>query len=75
MTKLRAPETCPNGHGRHSCHIIDSRVVQPTGGTAGYRRRRHKCNVCEERWTSYQSLLNPHRIRVTHKQSVVAAAS
>lgn len=66
--KLRPPETCPNGHGRLSGHVVDSRVYQPTATTPGYRRRRHKCEVCSERWTSYQSLVNLSKIRfVNHK--------
>jgi hypothetical protein len=35
----------------------------------GYRLRRHKCRECGERWTSYQSRMDPKR-RVTVKVPV-----
>lgn len=70
LTRLREPETCPNGHVRLA-RIIDSRVSPASSAAPGYRRRRHQCTVCAERWTSYQSLVNPRRIRFTYKPVVV----
>jgi len=68
--QLRDPETCPNGHGRKSCNVIDSRVHAASETRPGYRRRRHRCNICGETWTSYQSLINPLYVRVRHKHIV-----
>lgn len=67
--RFREPEVCPNGHGRTSGNVIDSRVHI---GPPSYRRRRHRCNICEARWTSYQSLINPLLIKFTHKHVVSA---
>jgi transcriptional regulator NrdR family protein len=65
--KFRDPEQCPNGHGRRSGNIINSRTIQ---GAVPYRKRRHRCNLCEARWTSYQSLMNPSEVKLTYKHVV-----
>lgn len=69
---LRDPEVCPNGHQRKSSNIINSRTSR---GVTSYRRRRHRCNLCGARWTSYQSLINPRLIKVTYKQIVRSKTS
>lgn len=52
---LRDPDFCPQ-HGRGSS-VID--VIHHNG----YIERTHKCKVCDERWPSYQTIMNPLRIR------------
>jgi hypothetical protein len=53
MVRLRDPEKCRICRTRGK--VTDSRPEQ------GYRRRRHRCQ-CGEKWTSYQMLINPHRL-------------
>lgn len=54
--KLLDPERC-RGCGTKG-KVIDSRAV------TFYRWRRHECRACDIRWTSYQMLVNPRRLRV-----------
>lgn len=30
----------------------------------GYRRRTHRCRTCGHKWRSYQSRLNPRKVKV-----------
>jgi transcriptional regulator NrdR family protein len=48
------------------CRRCDVRsVLRDSRRTAlGYRRRRHQCPLCGVRWTSWQMLVNPRRIRL-----------
>lgn len=39
-------------------------VVADSRHLAGYRRRRHAC-ACGQRWTTYQSVVNPRRLEPT----------
>jgi len=66
MTKLRAPDVCPDGH-RDESRVIDSRVRPERGTSPGYRWRRHACR-CGARWTSYESLINPRNINFKVKR-------
>jgi transcriptional regulator NrdR family protein len=68
MVKLPDPERCPMCQKRGE--LIDSRMVSRRGrgvmkNGAGlcYRRRRHKCKTCKVRWNSYQTTLNPNKIK------------
>lgn len=54
---LRAPDACPVHGVAYSC-VIDSRAKD------GYRYRRHRCLECDARWNSYESLIDPRRIRL-----------
>ena len=54
---LRDPEVCPKGH-------TDTYRLETRNRKAGILYRRHRCKVCGARWTSYQSLLNPARVRI-----------
>lgn len=35
----------------------------------GYRRRRHECPRCQRRWTTYQTVLNPRRIKLVQRRA------
>lgn len=43
--------------------VIDSRPRR------GYRKRRHECAACDVRWNSYQSAINPRKVRFTKPNS------
>lgn len=55
MVTLPDPENCERCGTRG--RVIRSRKYP------GYRRRRHKCPRCGHPWTTYQSALNPNRLR------------
>jgi len=57
----RDPEECPKGHPDSS--VINSRIHR---GQFAYRCRRHRCKICGARWNSYQSLINPQKVKVTY---------
>lgn len=68
MVKLPDPERCPlcKKRGR----VIDTRLVNRLGrGVAKqgqglcYRRRRHRCRTCKARWTSFQTTIDPTKIK------------
>lgn len=54
--RLPDPETCP------TCRIR-GRVVESRRSKLGYRRRRHECGTCGARWSSWQSVISPTRVR------------
>ena len=57
MTRIRLPDPdCCGGCGARG-QVIDSRKE------SGYRRRRHACPACGHRWTTYQTTIDPHRLR------------
>ena len=53
---LRDPDVCPQGH--HTTHVIRRERGQ------GCLRRRHRCRICQDKWWSFQTLLDPKRIVV-----------
>jgi hypothetical protein len=55
MTKLRDPEICPSCQ-KKGCVIESKKRV-------GYRRRVHRCGRCKVQWESFQSTINPRRVR------------
>lgn len=52
---LRDPDSCPNGHEH-------DRILSKRKGL-GCRIRRHECVICLARWETYESLINPERVR------------
>lgn len=62
---LRDPDTCPrcSEEGRIiNSRRVEARIVkgQPI---IGYRKRRHQCRVCAFRWSSWDTIINPRRLR------------
>jgi transcriptional regulator NrdR family protein len=53
---LPDPERCR--HCGKKGRVIESRR-EP-----GYRRRRHQCDACNWRWSSYQSIINPSKVKI-----------
>lgn len=53
---LRNPELCP------ACRLRGR--VRDTRIEAGYRIRRYGCVVCERRWSSYETVLDPRKLRL-----------
>lgn len=53
---LRNPDACPE-HQRIASYVLD--VVHH----GGYIQREHGCRLCAQRWVSYQSLIDPARIK------------
>jgi NAD-dependent SIR2 family protein deacetylase len=37
----------------------------------GYRRRTHKCRGCGKKWKSYQSRLNPRKVKIARPPAPV----
>ena len=54
--KLRDPEVCPDAACGGKTHVINKR------NRDGKIWRRHLCEGCGLRWTSWQSLANPDLI-------------
>jgi hypothetical protein len=52
---LRSPDYCPT-HGRAS-------TVIETIPHNGFIERTHKCKVCHRRWPSFQTIIDPTKIR------------
>ncbi len=52
---LRDPDVCRCG--------TPGRLVKRRRGR-GFLSRRHACPACGHRWTSYQSLINPQKLRL-----------
>lgn len=68
MVKLPDPECCPLCKKRGE--LVDSRMVRRQGrgiAKAGaglcYRRRRHRCRTCKHRWNSYQTTIDPNKLK------------
>lgn len=53
---LRDPDACPE-HGSHSSYVMEPIKHK------GYIERRHSCRMCGAIWVSYQSLIDPKRIK------------
>jgi transcriptional regulator NrdR family protein len=60
----RDPDVCPKGH--QETHVIRRWRAR------GHLGRRHACYLCGERWTSYQTLIDPRTIH--RRQRVLRAA-
>lgn len=60
---LPCPETCRCGG---DTRIIDSRRND------GYRVRRRECKECRKRWNTYETMVNPRRLRRVTPGEVVA---
>lgn len=68
MVNLPDPECCPLCKKRGA--VIDTRMVKregrgldKVGAGLCYRRRRHRCRTCKTRWNSYQTTLDPNKIK------------
>ena len=79
MVKLPDPERCPFCKKRGI--VVDTRMVHRQGrgiakSGAGlcYRRRRHQCATCKTRWNSYQTTIDPAKIKTkpTNTQPMVS---
>lgn len=55
--RLPDPENC------RAC-AVRGRIVESRKSAHGYRRRRHVCPTCARRWSTWQSVINPARVRV-----------
>lgn len=53
MTKLRDPERCPSKGCRGPSHVLKKRARK-----SGVIWRRHRCQRCGVRWSSFQSLFD-----------------
>lgn len=64
MVKLADPERCPlcKKRGR----VVNSRNISHLG----YRRRRHKCVTCKVKWNSFQTLIDPKKLKERRKERV-----
>ena len=58
--KLLDPEHCRVDGTRGT--VIETRLA------TSWRYRRHECPTCGYRWTSYQMLVNPRRLRQTPRK-------
>ena len=56
LSHLHDPETCRHCESDQT-HVFDSRR------RIGFRWRRHVCEACGYRWTSFQTLIDPHRLK------------
>lgn len=54
--RLPDPELCRHCHTR-------GRVIKSHRGI-GYRRRRHECQTCRHRWSSWQMIVSPRNLFV-----------
>lgn len=59
--KLPDPERCR--HCNRKGRVIESRRQQ------GYRRRRHQCDACNWRWSSFQSVINPSKVKIRRRDT------
>ncbi len=50
-------EVCPACQSSQSSILYRRKIL-------GIYERRHKCGACNDRWNSYQSLLDPRKVRV-----------
>lgn len=55
----RSPDECPKGH-------MTTRVLH-RWRCPGYLARRHRCNICGARWTSYQTRIHPKTIHAMQR--------
>lgn len=55
MVTLPDPERCPRCKTKG--RVIKSRRLP------GWRKRRRKCPECGKRWNTYETTINPRRIR------------
>jgi hypothetical protein len=53
---LRDPDACPV-HGSLYDTVIETRRFQ------GYKLRRHCCTACNARWNTYETRIDPRRVR------------
>lgn len=70
MVKLPDPQLCPRC--KRKGVVVESRMVNrlgkgkhaKVGAGACYRRRRRRCAVCKLRWTSFETTINPMRLKL-----------
>lgn len=60
---LPCPETCPNP----ACRSMQTEVQETCLLKAGMRYRRRRCKTCGRRWSTYESVLNPRKLRVLRR--------
>ena len=70
---LRDPDTCPRCEA--GSRIVDTRLrearIVKGQPIMGYRFRRHECRACRVRWTTWETVVHPKRLRT---QPVVVSA-
>jgi hypothetical protein len=65
-TRPREPDVCPKGH--RNTHVVRRWRCR------WYLSRRHECDTCGKRWTSYQTLIDPRTIQWIYPTSATGSA-
>lgn len=67
--KLPPPEKC------EKCGSTDNEIIRTRIAEGGFRYRRRKCRSCQRRWNTYETRLNPRRLRLAQPSREVPSPS